>query len=135
MATRRGDWVAFSKRLVEELQSKMEVWMSIEDIKAASGTTMTIEALRDRGYWRSLPGGAEGFRHSHQKRACLAGAHGCIWKSRRRDLSTRQGSIWAMSRQRNSPSLFRLGDVDGSITDGPRSRNSEPEARIASGRL
>jgi len=74
MATRRGDWVAFSERLLEELQSKKELRMSIEDIKEATGTTMTIESLRDRSYWKACREGRKYF-DTHTKRGLALQEH------------------------------------------------------------
>jgi hypothetical protein len=57
MARRRGDWVAFSEQLVKTLESMPvadpEITMTIEEIKEATGTMMTIESLRNRGYWKA----------------------------------------------------------------------------------
>jgi len=58
--------VAFSHRLVLELQSKPEVTKTIEEIKEETGTTMTIEALRDRGYWNACRDGKK-YYDTHTK--------------------------------------------------------------------
>ena len=36
-----------------ELNTKPEITMTIEEIKEATGTKMTIESLRERGYWNA----------------------------------------------------------------------------------
>jgi hypothetical protein len=65
MAKRRGDWVGFSRRLVAALKAsnddRPEITMTIEEIKDETGTTMTVDDLRDRSYWKSCRTGAKYF--------------------------------------------------------------------------
>lgn len=65
MARRRGDWVAFSKRLVAALEAspdeRPEITLTIDEIKAESGTTMTLESLSDRGLWKACREGRRYF--------------------------------------------------------------------------
>ncbi len=61
MFRKQGKWVEFSRRLVSELQSKLDVTKTIEEIKEETGTTMTVESLRSRGYWNALRLGKPSF--------------------------------------------------------------------------
>ena len=44
----------FSRRLVLEFRSRPKVTKIVEEIKQETGTTMTVEDLRDRGYWNAM---------------------------------------------------------------------------------
>ena len=65
MARRYGSWVKFSQRLVAALKAsndeRPEITMTIEEIKDETGTTMTVDDLRDRSYWKSCRTGAKDF--------------------------------------------------------------------------
>ena len=62
---KRGDWVTFSRRLAELLRKSQvpdsEITKTIEEIKAETGTTMTIASLRDVGYWKACREGRRYF--------------------------------------------------------------------------
>ena len=58
---RNGSWVAFAHRLAAELNAKPEITMTIEAIKEATGTRMTMETLGDRHFWRSCREGKKDF--------------------------------------------------------------------------
>jgi len=65
MAKRYGNWVTFSRQLVAALKASSddqpEITMTVGEIKDATGTTMTVDSLRDRGYWKLCRTGAKYF--------------------------------------------------------------------------
>ena len=70
MAKQYGNWKALSRRLVEALKAsnddQPEITMTIEEIKDATGTTMTVDALREPGYWKQCRMGTR-YHHTHTK--------------------------------------------------------------------
>ena len=65
MARRNGDWVAFAKRVRAALEAspedQPEITLSLEEIKAESGTIMTLDALGSANLWRYCREGRRDF--------------------------------------------------------------------------